>query len=88
MFLIKENETTFTIWWKFIGAIVVLTICVVAIVTGTLYFPGKGDFFTEKADGEIFWLLVAFGLMLSMLSFWQGCYGIYQKYIARHKRNS
>jgi len=83
VFLIKKNETTFTIWWKFIGAIVVLTICTIAIVTGTLYIPGKGEFFTEKADGEMFWLLVIFCLGISALSLWQGGYGIYQKYLVK-----
>ncbi|MFS1701445.1 hypothetical protein [Alteromonas sp. AMM-1] len=85
VFLIKEDETAFTLWWKFIFAIVVSILCVIAIVTGTLHIPGKGEFFTERADGEMFWLLVIFCLGLSALSFWQGGYGIYQKYLTKHK---
>ncbi|MFC0118489.1 hypothetical protein [Pseudoalteromonas xiamenensis] len=80
MFLIKENETTFTIWWKFIGSIVVSIIGVIALVTGTLYIPARDRFLTEQTDPNMFWLLLVFLFLLSALSFWQGSYGIYQKY--------
>lgn len=80
MLLIKKNETTFTIWWKFIGSIVVSTIGVIALVTRTLYIPVRDRFLTEQTDPNMFWLLLVFIFLLSALSFLQGSYGIYQKY--------
>lgn len=84
MFLIKENEATFTIWWKFIGSIVISIIGVITLVTGTLYIPVRDRFLTEQTDPNMFWLLLVFILLLSALSFWQGSYGIYQKYFGKN----
>jgi hypothetical protein len=80
VFLIKESETILTIWWKFIGSIIVSIIGVVGLVTGTLYIPAKGRFLTEQTDPNSFWVLLIFLFLISSLSFWQGGYGIYQKY--------
>ncbi|BAJ00411.1 hypothetical protein SHVI106290_13780 [Shewanella violacea] len=82
MLFIKESETTLTIWWKFIGSIVLFVVAVVAALTGTLYIPSKYGFLTEESSPLTFIGLVTFVFLLSVLSFWQGGYGIYKKYIA------
>ena len=83
VFLIKKNETTFTIWWKFIGAIVMTVFIPIAIYKGSLLIPVKGEVITLENKPVVFqFSLVAFAL-LALLSYWQGGYGLYQKYIAK-----
>ncbi|MPY26942.1 hypothetical protein [Shewanella sp. YLB-07] len=83
MLFIKENETTLTIWWKFIVSIVFFVLIVVAALTGTLYIPSKSGFITAESQPISFIGFVIFIFLLSALSFWQGGYGIYQKYVAK-----
>ncbi|MPY24333.1 hypothetical protein FM037_17250 [Shewanella psychropiezotolerans] len=85
MLFIKENETTLTIWWKLIGSTIIFVVAVVAALTGTLYIPSKYGFLTAESNPLTFIGLVIFFFCLSALSFWQGGYGIYQKYFAKPK---
>ncbi len=83
MFLIKNNETTLTIWWKFIGSIVVLIFLFFVAQEDTFFVPVKGEVITRSNHPIMFPLLLIFCGSIASLSLWQGGYGIYQKHIVQ-----
>jgi len=80
MFLIKNNEATFMLWWKFIGAIVMTIFMVFAVREGTLFIPVRGEVITMENSPIMFRLLIVSFVLMAMLSYWQVGYGLYQKY--------
>lgn len=82
MFLIKKNEVTFMLWWKFIGAFAMTVFMVFALREGSLLVSVRGEVITMGNRPIMFPLLMVFFGLMAMLSYWQGGYGLYQKYFS------
>ncbi|WP_240221591.1 hypothetical protein [Rheinheimera hassiensis] len=86
MFLIKKNEVTFMLWWKFIGAIVMSVFMVFAIREGSFFVSVRGEVITIENRPIMFPILIVSFVLMTMLSYWQGGYGLYQKYFVNQKQ--
>ena len=68
-------------WWKFLGSIVLLVFVLISFLTGTLYLPSKSGFMESATNPMVYKITVIICLGLSILSLWQGGYGLYKRYI-------
>ncbi|MFT7562007.1 MAG: hypothetical protein ACI93R_003941 [Flavobacteriales bacterium] len=81
MFLIKNDEPSYMLWWKLLGATVITVFIVFAVHGGTLFLPTRGEVITMENRPIMFSFLIALFSIMAALSFWQGGYGLYKKYL-------